>query len=121
MAVLSPVSHPGTDRNLPHANCEILFQKSPVTHLQVTPPVTASDLDYFANKLESHRNLREHVGNILIPRVSGTQGNKQVRQVRKVNFAGKPCPADCPRVRKVPIGLNWRHFGCRQYRVVKHI
>jgi len=55
-------------------------KKSPVTHLQVTPPVTASDLDYFANKLESHRNLREHVGNILIPRVSGTQGNKQVRQ-----------------------------------------
>ena len=48
----------------------------------MTPLVTGADLDYFANDLASPRNLRDHVGNILIPRVSGTQGNKQVREVR---------------------------------------
>ena len=62
----------------------LFFQKSPQAHLdpRVTPLVTGADLDYFANDLASPRNLRDHVGNILIPRVSGTQGNKQVREVR---------------------------------------
>lgn len=57
-------------------------KKSPQAHLdpRVTPLVTGADLDYFANDLASPRNLRDHVGNILIPRVSGTQGNKQVRE-----------------------------------------
>ena len=44
--------------------------------------MTGGDLDYFANELASPRNLREHVDEILIPRVSGTQGNKRVREVR---------------------------------------
>lgn len=57
-------------------------KKSPNAHLdqRLTPLVTGNDLDYFANELASPRNLREHVSNILIPRVSGTRGNKQVRE-----------------------------------------
>ena len=50
----------------------------------MSPRVVGNDLDYFANDLASPRNLREHVSNILIPRVSGTQGNKQVREVRSL-------------------------------------
>ena len=61
----------------------ISLQKNPSLHVdpRTTPLVEGVDLDYYANELASPRNMREHVQQILIPRVSGTQGNKQVREV----------------------------------------
>jgi len=57
-------------------------KKNPSLHVdpRTTPLVEGVDLDYYANELASPRNMREHVQQILIPRVSGTQGNKQVRE-----------------------------------------
>ena len=62
---------------------DISLQKNPSLHVdpRTTPLVEGVDLDYYANELASPRNMREHVQQILIPRVSGTQGNKQVREV----------------------------------------
>jgi glutaminyl-peptide cyclotransferase len=50
------------------------------SHLRVAAPVIDADLDYFANLLGSRRNLEQHIGNILIPRVAGTPGNAKVRK-----------------------------------------
>ena len=71
---------------LPHLKSQFIdlsLQKNPSLHVdpRTTPLVEGVDLDYYANELASPRNMREHLQQILIPRVSGEPGNKQVRKV----------------------------------------
>ncbi len=42
-----------------------------------------AQLRYFADDLQNERNFRQHLKEILIPRVPGTEGSRKVREVRE--------------------------------------